>query len=347
MKRTENTRIRPGQAPAAPLLLLAAWLVFSGCAASTPPALRYERHARSLKAPLEQRVLPADKILIDQIHRTNRDDYGRDVRPRPASTDHPLDPLVRKVVRELHPALRSLAERYLTAVYMVEDDWGTASTDAVRGPRGEHRFAYIVLNLTALGRAANAWATWKENSTFRPGQGEISLKLIIEADANDDREGAVRFIFIHELGHVIGLGLRAHPSWEKEKRPRPPGGYPFVNISWPRQKGKGYLSRWKERFPGLHKTAFYKFDQAPLALSQAREMYETLAVTDFPSLYGSSNLWDDFAEAFAIYVHTRLLGKPYLVELREPGKPLLVHRSCIQTGACPRKAAFLKKMLGE
>jgi hypothetical protein len=255
--------------------------------------------------------------------------------------------VVRKVVRELPTAVRALAERYLAAVYMVEDDWGTAVTEAVRGPEGEHRFAYIVLNLTALGRTANAWATWKENSTFRPGKGEFSLKLTIEADANNDREGAVRFIFIHELGHVLGLGMKAHPTWEDNKAPRPPGGYPFVNYSWSKRKGRGFVSRWKERFPGLHKTGFYRFGKAPLALSQARQVYETLAVTDFPSLYGSTNLYDDFAEAFAIYVHTRLLGKPYQVELREPGKPLRVYRSCIQTGACPRKIAFLQKMLGE
>ncbi len=141
--------------------------------------------------------------------------------------------------------------------------------------------------------------------------------------------------------------MQAHPTWEEEKAPRPPGGYPFVNYSWSKRKGKGTISRWKERFPGLHKTGFYRFDKAPLALAQARQVYETLAVTDFPSLYGSTNLYDDFAEAFAIYVHTRLLGKPYRVDLREPGKPLLVYRSCIQTRACPRKIAFLKKMLGE
>ena len=209
------------------------------------------------------------------------------------------------MLSRLPARVAALARRHLVAVYALEEDYGTATTEAVQDRQGTWRYAYIVLNLTALGRTANAWATWKERSAFRPGD-DPTLNVVIADNAQDTVAGAIRFILLHELGHVLGLGLRVHEYWEEGAAAS--RSFPYTRFSWRLDTDGAMVSRWRQRFPRLHKTRFYLFAQAPLAISEAPAVYRALAQTGFPSLYGTTNLFDDFAEAFAIYVHTILLA---------------------------------------
>lgn len=318
------------------------FLLLAGCAKPPHPAQRLSRYAGFQSASLASRVKPADAAVIDRAHRTNLG-YGMDIRPKPTAAGHPLFARVREVLSGLPPPVKRLAERHLGALYLVSDDFGTAVTEGIGDGSGDWPHGYIALNATALNRKANAWATWKENSAFRPAKGH-RLSVQIEREGDDDQTGAVRFIVLHELGHLLGLALKVHAYWETSG-PAPPERFPFPRLSW-RGAPKGKTaSRWKKRFPRLHQAGFYRFGKAPFSLAEMESVYDMLSRTDFPSLYGATNLFDDFAEAFAIYVHTRLLGKPYRVTLTRNGKVLRVYRSCLQTGKCPEKAAFLRDLL--
>ena len=63
-------------------------------------------------------------------------------------------------------------------------------------------------------------------------------------------------------------------------------------------------------------------------------------------MYGVTNVFDDFAETFAIYVHTRLLGKPYKVELFENDLSRFTYTSCVVANTCPQKVKLLESILG-
>lgn len=329
----------------APLHVIARMAVviwaLAGCAAPVPLVQRVSHYPGALERPLAERVIGADRAVIDRAHRSNLE-YGQDVRPRPAAPGHPLIPVVKRVLSRLPAQVAALAQRHLVAVYALEEDYGTATTEAVQDRQGTWRYAYIVLNLTALGRTANAWATWKERSAFRPGD-DPTLNVVIADNAQDNVAGAIRFILLHELGHVLGLGLRVHEYWEEGAAAS--RSFPYTRFSWRLDPDGAMVSRWRQRFPRLHKTRFYLFAQAPLAISEAPAVYRALAQTGFPSLYGTTNLFDDFAEAFAIYVHTILLGNPYRVEIRGRGQVRVRYRSCIQTGACPGKFAQIEALL--
>jgi hypothetical protein len=328
--------------------LLAALPLLVACTPGTPEVQRLQRYESLLERPLAERVLPADAAVLERAHRTNLD-FGDDVRPRAAAPGHRLTPVVREALAGLPPAVTRVAGRHLAAVYLVEHDAGTATTEGVQGPDGRWRHAYIVLNLTALERDANAWATWKERSAFRPAAG-YDLRVTIEPAPSDDRLGAVRFILLHELGHVLGLGLGVHGYWDAED-PLPPaatGLSPFAAGSWElaEVQGKPTLrSRFAAREPKLGGLGFYRFDRAPHSLAEAPALYAALEHTNFPSLYGATQVYDDFAESFAITVHTQLLGKPYEVELLREGRRFHVYRSCIVTGHCTEKAALVHALL--
>jgi hypothetical protein len=230
------------------------------------------------------------------------------------------------------------------AVYLLEEDWGTGTTEGVQDAEGRWQYSYITLNLTALARTANAWATWKENSAFRPQPG-VRLAVALESREGDKLENAIRFILLHELGHALGLGLGAHGFWDEEGLPTTSRDSPFVALSWLPDARGGFVSRYAERFPKLVQARFYRFDKAPLALGDAEAVYQALGQTDLPSLYAVTNIYDDFAETFAVYVHTRLLGKPYRVEVFENESLRVTYTSCIVAKTCPQKVRALEALL--
>ncbi|HEX7925992.1 MAG TPA: hypothetical protein VF678_00275, partial [bacterium] len=106
------------------------------------------------------------------------------------------------------------------------------------------------------------------------------------------------------------------------------------------------VSKWAGRFPRLGTVKFYRFDKAPTPLSDAETIYRALNQTNFVSLYGVTNLFDDFAEAFAIYVHTKMERRPYRVEVFEGDTARITYTTCIVAGTCTDKVKAIEAVLG-
>jgi hypothetical protein len=327
------------------LAAIPVWLAVLGSAgaAELSPVQRLDHYPGALERRIEEKISLGDPDVLDWQEHVNRQ-FGQAVRPAMASPGHPLIPQIRAMLAALPDPIHRLASRYVTTVYLLENDYGTGTTEAVQDAEGRWRYGYIALNLSVLNRTANDWATWKERSAFRPDS-LASLALAIEPRETDTVQGALRFIFLHELGHVLGLALGAHGFWDAEPIPAETRDSPFVRLSWTQGPEGKLVSRWREALPVLSRLDFYSFDEARLTTRDAWEAYAALAQTDFPSLYGATNLYDDFAEAFAIYVHTRLLRRPYEVEVTGRDGRRLTYRSCIQDGRCPRKLELLEQWL--
>jgi len=348
---TEATPTFPRSSLTAVMAL--AFLVFSALAA--PPGALAQLAKRDFAVqhlsyfkkqmglPLEKKVERGTPELIDKQYHTNLD-FGVDVRPRRSAKNHPLEKKVRSMLAGLPPEVKKLAGKAVMTVFLVEGDFGTGTTEAVMDDNGEWKYSYVVLNLSALDRTANQWGSWKDESAFKPQSG-FSIRMTLEPEASDDQEGALRFIFLHELGHVLGQYLGAHGSWEDDTLGEATLNSPYLKISW-KPEGNEMVSHWKTKYSILGDLKFYQFAGAPLSIKQAEKAYGQLAKTDFPSLYGATNYFDDFAESMAIYIHTRVLHKPYLVEVLEDGKVRQTYRSCFQDGRCENKALEIQKLLG-
>ncbi len=343
-----GSKTMPGKVGWLPLSALAIGLCVGGPATDTVAGGADVRdiahYPGALERPIGEKISLGSEAILSWQHRINKK-YGMNVRPIRASVTNPLVGLTRRMIAGLPRAVRDLASRYVVALYLLEKDFGTGTTEAVRGRNGDWSYGYIALNLTALQRTANGWGSWKESSAFRPEEGH-QIRMVLEHPAQDTQQAAIRFIFLHELGHVLGLGLKAHGFWDAEKLLPATEHSPFVRRSW---RGDGH-GKMVPRQPGPHrwfsKLHFYRFEKGDLYLSSAEKVYRALAASNFPSLYGTTNLYDDFAEAFAIYTHTRILAKPYRVGILRGGKERFVYRSCIQTGGCPKKVEYLQALLG-
>jgi hypothetical protein len=308
-----------------------------------PAVQKISFYPGALNKPIEDKVTVGGTEVLDRALKSNLE-YGQDIRPVNAAADHPLLPKVRAILRGLPPEIHKLASRYVAAIYLLEEDWGTGTTEGVQDEQGQWRYAYITLNLTALTRKANDWATWKENSAFRQQPG-YRIAMTIQPPEDNTFENAIQFILIHELGHAIGLGLGAHGFWDDEGMPPATRDSAFLALSW-KPDGKGwFVSKYAERYPKLVQARFYRFEQAPFVLSDAEPVYRALAQTDLPSLYGVTNIFDDFAETFAVYVHTRILHKPYKVEIYENDSLRYTYTSCIVASTCPDKVRALEAVL--
>jgi hypothetical protein len=119
---------------------------------------------------------------------------------------------------------------------------------------------------------------------------------------------------------------------------------PFTRFSWSTD-GHGWLSPWKQRSALLALPRFYRFEAAPLPLSASPLVYRALGETNWPSLYGSIDPYEDFAETFAIYLHTRLLHRPFRVDVYLGPQRIAGFRSCLDTGRCPEKLDLMERLL--
>src|SRR5262249_51780980 len=106
----------------------------------------------------------------------------------------------------------------------------------------------------------------------------------------------------------------------------------FSQISW-RVENDKFIPRkrlW------THPLGFYGVGE-PRPTDEVAPLYAALAESDFPTLYSSVRVEDDFAESFALYVHSVLLKQPYIVLVS--GDHALF--SCLEGKGCARKRELI------
>jgi hypothetical protein len=151
---------------------------------------------------------------------------------------------------------------------------------------------------------------------------------------------------LHELAHIISIGKKIHPSWNVEPRDIASlTSYPFFQLSWTRSEDRsGYVSLFDGAFPQRKDVVYYFGARLP-----AKKMvgtYERLERTNFVTLYGATRPGDDFAEAFASYVHTVLMRRPFAIRIYQNGKPVKTFEACWNQPRCASKKRQIAQLLG-
>ena len=297
-----------------------------------------------LSRPMGERIGSAPPELVQYITLDNiLNEYPE--RPRAAALDAALLADVKAALADLPPKIAGLFTTRLLGLYFVDGLGGTGYTDYVFDPSGKAVAAFVVFDAAVLAKqTANAWATWKENTPFKPAPG-YKLEARIETDSQDNRRNAIQYILLHELGHVLSVGTDLHPPWNASPKEAAVGAkYPFFDLSWQiDRKADKYLSRFDARFGQRTNTVYYF--GAKLAAADMQGTYRNLKKTNFPSLYAATSPGDDFAEAFASYVHVVLMKRPWQITISRDGKVLDVLGACWGEARCAGKAAILARLL--
>lgn len=298
-----------------------------------------------LERPLNARVGVAPPALIEYLTLDNIA-QGVPQWPRPAVLEPAFLEDVKAAIEELPPQVWRLFVDRLVGVYFIDDMGGTGFTDLVTDSGGNRVAGYIVLDAAVLRPlTANTWATWKEGTPFKPQPG-WALQARIETDAGDTRRNAIQYILLHELGHVLSAGNAIHPPWDMDPKDVPASAtYPFFDLSWTIDgRANRYMALEEKEFSQRRRVAYYF--GARLDASDMAATYANLEKTNFPSLYAATQPGDDFAEAFASYVHVVLLRRPWRITIWKNGQVAKVFEACWDEPRCAGKRRLLEQILG-
>jgi len=296
----------------------------------------------AMALPVAERIGPAPPQLIELLALDNIA-HGYPNKPRTPRLTPEFLADVRRAFDEFPASVKRRLSDRLAGIYFVDDIGGTGFTDQVDTPAGAPALGFIVLDPSVLMQhTANAWATWKESSPFKPDK-EWRLVARIADPSHDDRAHAIQYILLHEIAHVLSIGAGIHPSWTISPRDAGEAAeYPYFRMSW-RLADNAYASAFDAQFTQRKEVVFYFGARLEAAAMPAT--YAALERTNFATLYGATHPADDFAEAFANYVHVVLLRKPFEIRLERNARPLRTYRACWTEARCREKRQFLERLL--
>jgi len=332
------------------ILAIVMALVFISCAAGQKACLKtsLDRHeVRTLsfwkdyrRGSVEDRLYEPPEALLDYLCLDNRLN-GYDARPQAAVADETFRQDVRRAIAELPAPVREAVKGKLIGIFLVRNLGTTGYTEVVVAQQGRPVAGFVVLDVGLLRQTANEWATAKERTVFRDDGGG-RLQVTLEEKSSDNSQNAIQFILLHEFGHVVSIGEGFHPDWLDEAKPVGAiEDYVFYALSWRKVKDGSEASLFEDVFPERREVRFY--GEARLKSSQMAEVYRRLAKTNFVSLYAATGPFEDFAESFALYVHSRLMKKPYRVEITQGGREVFTYESCWDQPRCAAKQAVLDR----
>lgn len=296
------------------------------------------------RLPLHARVAALPAEARDVVHQANAASGLASV-PCAVEPDAPMRADIAEAVRGMPAAVRELVNPLLLGVCLGRGIGSSGVTDiVVDGASGSILGCVVLLDVDCFnGHTANSWATHKENLPFlaEGTHGRIALDVAIAAAGDDTRAGALQFLLLHEFGHVLTADADFLPRWWEAV---PDAPFPFLDLSWEATPLGGFAPHPQRDFELRGAVDFYGQNKLPNDAILAA--YSGLEGSDFASLYGATNPYDDFAECFATWVHGEMLGKPYVLRVDVDGVPQAYLEHFWAGPRSAAKRAFMERLFG-
>ena len=295
-----------------------------------------------LQLPLHQRLLPLPPAVRDFVHQVNVA-TGVDAVPEALPVDAALRADLEAALAGMPERVRVLVAPRLLGICIGRGLGSCGITDIVLDANDNGLLGCIVLLDAELmeGRGANAWASWKGNLPFYADSG-FTLDTCIAAEHDDTRAGALQFLLLHEFGHVLGADGDFLPRWWEAP---PARTFPFLDLGWTLNAAGRFVPHAGCDFELRGVVDFYGANK--LASEALVTAYAGLELSEFPSLYGATNPYDDFAESFATWVHTQMLGRPHVVRIDYDGAPQAWLEPYWDSARSAARRAFMESLLGK
>ncbi|WP_243402104.1 hypothetical protein [Leptospira haakeii] len=278
---------------------------------SSTPLSKIENYVGLESEDWDSRILNLDKHALDYVNELNRID-GFTESPSPIKNLDVFKSILLEALNSQTDPVVSLLKNKLLRIYVCENLGGSAVTGIVRKD-GKSIGGFVILDANTLNRNANDWISYKENSTFQ--KGNINIRIKIEEEKQNTKANALRYILLHEFGHILSETENIGPSFFSPKRSY--SNYEFYKGIWKSEK-VSYLD--DSVFTIRPQIRFYS---ESISLDENWEkIYPILSKTPFPTLYAATNADDFFADSFVSYVHVVLEKKPWKLEILKDNKPV-------------------------
>lgn len=199
----------------------------------------------------------------------------------------------------LPPLHQQILKKHLLSISFMENMPNTALTSPVDLVGGTKMFN-ITFRGSLLDENISEWATWKENTSFKPAEGD-HYKVRVEGGKMD----AVIYVLLHEATHIVDAVMNITPHPADVKAVVEPT--PFTKDIWRLSNvtADPYIDSL------LEQTRFRSGKPVPISL--APEVYAKLSKTPFSSLYATAAWSEDIAEIASIYHMTTKLKQPFFL----------------------------------
>lgn len=294
--------------------------------------------------PLAERVrpLPADAVpaLRDELS-----DRRTTSKIAPASGAEYIQEDLRAVLADLPPAVQRLVADRLIGVFLVENLGGKGDETQnlglaleVGGLWRQHVGTVIFLDRDENDMKANKAMAGMEYVPDGEYRGVTVEANMARRDEND-RRTTLRYVLLHELGHLIDYDRGITPWHFRYGDDTADCG--FTCLSWIAPGRHRFSTRLDAAMQTMHEG---DYDAYVKALPRT---FDDLLKTNFPTFYAATLPEEDFAESFAQYVHSVVLGNPWALTLRVNGTIKARLGSCFLDRRCPEKKAYFDRLLSE
>jgi hypothetical protein len=256
--------------------------------------------------------------------------------PIPSHLTDEMKKRVKTISLSFRPEVKSLFDKYLYGIYFCEKLGGTGLTGFVyNNSKNKPLGGFIIIDSSVIKKKANDWITFKERSAFQIG--DISIQVQIEKEEDNTIDNALRYILLHEMGHILSNTLGITPDLRNQSLDYT--RYPFFDKVWISEKESIYD---EQVFLFRDKVKFYSPEAEALKLDIVwDQIYPLLSKTHFSTLYGATNALDDFAETFVSYVHCILDKRPWELTLTKNGNTFFKMKNRIYE--LEREKEFMRK----
>lgn len=292
--------------------------------------------------PLVERagLLPAD--AVDSL-REELESYGGISKIAPAGAAEYVVKDLREAVEGLPESVRRLVRERLIGVFLVDNlsiegtgEHNLGMAIQVMGMWRQHAGTIVLIDRDATDMKANRAMASMEYVPTVEYKG-VSVQSRLARRNNDDRRLTLQYVLLHELGHVIDFDRKITPdSFDYGGQT---AGCGFTCLSWVEPRRHRFSSQIGA---AMHSADNDGYDAYVKALPTT---FRLLSASNFPSVYATSDPAEDFADSFAQYVHSVVLGHPWELTLRINGTIEEQIGSCFLERRCPGKKSYFDRLL--
>jgi hypothetical protein len=248
----------------------------------------------SLPNSWEDRIYPLDEIHKDFAVRMNLLDDFSEV-PEPYPKMDKIHTLIQEIAKQDTDSIKRLKSMYIYGIYLCKNLGGTGISGFVYD-KEIVRGGFILIDGEMISRTANDWITLKETSVFQK-KDSSKLHISLTEENLNTVSGALDYILLHELGHIISQTDHFLP--DQRDRFRDFTAFSFSSQDWIHEEKSVYDD---SIFPERKQIIFYTANSQFSIPKDAETIYTNLEKTPFPTLYASQNPDDHFADSFVSYI---------------------------------------------
>jgi hypothetical protein len=278
------------------------------------PAQLLRSYSFDLTSEFLDRLAFPPAFLIDYLNRMDKTDIYEGYELHEVERGTLAD-----YYRGLPAVFRTVLSEKVIGIYFVENCMGGGMTEFVFGDDGSS-YAILILNPETLRKSLSEWITFRDSSSY-----EDSTVYSLKSDCGEGYYGLLHTL-THEACHIYDYFQSVTNGFNLKS-----GGYTdFSRKVWKKfdepASGDEFIDRKKLTVYGLG---------AALPFETAVAQYRALQNSVFPSIYGSMNVLEDFAETFTWAYLSRVYGISYEVVISKFGNEIVrysIHKNDNATG---------------